>query len=123
MIERANPQVTWPKFQEIIQSLRTRRVLQGENTLYITPKALHIRLWIDWWNTYGRGFNLDEFSKGLTQPLLDWFYEMFKYADQSEIASDIVKELLGQNGPFGNKCQLPPSLIHPSPQTLTHPGN
>ena len=20
-------------------------------------------------------------------------------------------------------CQLPPSMIHPSPQTLTHPGN
>ena len=22
---------------------------------------------------------------------------------------------------FNNSCQLPPSLIHPSPQTLTHP--
>ena len=39
-----DPQITWWKFQEIIKSLREKRILQGENTLYITPKALHLYL-------------------------------------------------------------------------------
>jgi len=105
-VERADPQLTWPRFQEIIQRLKAQKILQGENTLYITPKALHIKLWIDWWNTYGEGFCFDEFSKDLPEKLREWFYEMFKYALESEVASRIVKELLGENGHFGNSSSL-----------------
>jgi hypothetical protein len=100
IIEKVNPLLTWPKFQEIIQNLKARKILQGENTLYITPKALHIKLWIDWWNIYGEGFNFEEFYKDLPDSLREWFYEMFKYASESKVASQIVQELLGEKGPF-----------------------
>jgi len=100
MVEKADPQITWARFQEIVQELRHRKILQGETTLYITPKALHIWLWKEWWNTYGPGFNFEEFSKDLPGQLQDWFCEMFKYAELSGIASQVVENLLGQDGPF-----------------------
>jgi len=106
IVKQADPQITWPRFQEIIQSLRIRKILQGEYTLYITPKALHIKLWIDWWDTYGERFCFEEFSKDLLDSLRGWFYEMFKYASESEVASRIVKEFLGEKGPFQNNDYL-----------------
>jgi len=109
MIERANPQITWSRFQEIIQDLK-HKILHGDNTLHITPKALHIKLWIDWWDNYGRGFSLDEFLKDLPKSLHEWFFEMFKYASSSKSASEIVKELLGENGPFKNGDYLKTKL-------------
>ena len=106
-IEAADPQITWTIFQEIIDNLKKRKILQGESTLAITPKALHIKLWTEWWDIYGRTFDLEEFIEGLTDKLIEWFYEMFKYADESVIASRAVKDLLGLNGPFqkGNYLQ------------------
>ena len=92
--------IKWNRFQEIIDDLKNRKILQGEFTLYITPKALHIKLWAEWWDTYGRGFDLEEFKQGLRPELLEWFYEMFQYAAESEAASRIVEDLLGPNGPF-----------------------
>lgn len=100
IVERANPQITWQRFQEIIQNLKGRKILQGENTFYITPKALHIKLWIDWWDTYGEGYSFEELFKELPDSLREWFYEMFKYASESRVASRIVKELLGEKGHF-----------------------
>ena len=110
VIEQANVSITWPRFQEIIQQLRASKLLQGENTLYISPKALHIKLWVEWWETYGVGFNVEEFSKSLTPQLLAWFYDMFKYAAESEVAQRIVKSLLGLEGPFANDDYLKTSL-------------
>ena len=92
--------IEWNRFQEIVDDLKKRKILQGEFTLYITPKALHIKLWTEWWDTYGRGFDLEEFKQGLKPELLEWFYEMFQYAAESEAASRIVEDLLGPNGPF-----------------------
>ena len=93
-------EVPWIDFQEIVKGLRDRKILQGEFTLYITPKALHIKLWTEWWETYGWPFNLEEFTQDLTPKLVEWFYEMFQYAAESEAASKIVKDLLGPDGPF-----------------------
>ena len=98
--------IEWDKFQEIIDDLKNRKILQGEYTLYITPKALHIKLWTEWWDIYGRGFDLEEFKQGLKPELLEWFYEMFQYAAESEAASRIVEDLLGSNGPFQNDENL-----------------
>ena len=98
--------IEWNKFQEIVGDLKDRKILQGEFTLYITPKALHIKLWTEWWDIYGRGFDLEEFKQGLRPELLEWFYEMFQYAAESEAASRIVKDLLGPNGPFQNDENL-----------------
>ena len=99
-IERANPQITWSRFQEIVDALRKRKTLQGEFTLYLTPKALHIKLWTEWWRIHGNSFDLEEFTQDLPPRLIEWFYEMFVYAAESEVASQIVKNLLGPNGPF-----------------------
>lgn len=110
IIERADPQITWPRFQEIINNLKARRILQGENTLYITPKALHIKLWIDWWNIHGNTFNLNEFSQNIPTSLFEWFYEMFVYGAESKVASQIVKKLLGENGPFKDDANLKTKL-------------
>jgi hypothetical protein len=70
MVREARPEITWPRFQEIVRTLRQRRVLQGEHTLYITPKALHVWLWRDWWDTYGSGFDLNGFEDKLSPTLL-----------------------------------------------------
>jgi len=40
LIQTGFPQITWPKFQTVITELKQRRILQGETTLYVTPKAL-----------------------------------------------------------------------------------
>ena len=99
-VEVANSNITSHKFEEIIYDLRERKILQGDSTLYITPKALHIKLWTQWWERHYEGFNLKSFSEGLNPKLVEWFYEMFVYAAESEAALKIVKDLLGPNGPF-----------------------
>ena len=100
-VKMADPQITWARFQRIVYTLRKRKILQGEFTLYIIPKALHIKLWTEWWEIYGRRpFDLEEFTQGLKSELVEWFYEMFQYAAESEAASKIVTDLLGPDGPF-----------------------
>ncbi|MDB5181164.1 MAG: hypothetical protein JWO54_927 [Candidatus Saccharibacteria bacterium] len=99
------------EFQRIISDLRKRKILQGETTLYITPKLLHVWLWTKWWDTYGSAddFDMDNFiiidpttnpPTRLTDKMVDWFYEMFRYAKESGAAARVVGELLGPTGPF-----------------------
>ena len=101
-VEEDNPLITWRRFQRIVDDLKRRKILQGQSTLYITPKALHIKLWVEWWRIYGNSFDLETFTQGLPakSKLIEWFHEMFQYAAESEAASRIVKDLLGPNGPF-----------------------
>lgn len=99
-IKSANPSITSHEFENIIYELRERRILQGESTLYITPKALQIWLWTQWWDRHYRRFDLQDFTKGLTPKLVEWFYDGFVYAAESEAALEITKKLLGPNGPF-----------------------
>ena len=101
-VREANPLVTWSRFQKIVDDLKRRKILQGQSTLYITPKALHIKLWVEWWRIYGVSFDLETFTQDLPakSKLIAWFHEMFQYAAESEPASRIVKDLLGPNGPF-----------------------
>lgn len=102
IVRKADRNITWAKFQEIVEKFKSQNILQGENTLYITPRALHIRMWTEWCDTYGGSFSIDEFLKDVPEnlQLRDWFYEMFEYARESMVASDIVERLLGENGPF-----------------------
>ena len=92
--------ITWARFQEIIHELRSRKILQGENTLYLTPKLLHIKLWVDWWDIHGTTFSLEELASAVSAKLLDWFFEMSKYAEESQTAQTVFKGLLDENGPF-----------------------
>ena len=109
-IEEHNPQINWNYFQRTVDNLKKRKILQGEFTLYLTPKALHIKLWTEWWQIHVNSFDLEEFTRGLPPKLIEWFYEMFVYAAESEAASQIVKDLLGPNGPFQNDEYLKTKL-------------
>lgn len=100
IVKEANPGITWARFQEIIRDLRQRKILQGEATLYITPKLLHIKLWVDYWETYGNGFDIEAFLARLSEKLKEWFLEMFAYAAESRTATEIVEGLLGPAGLF-----------------------
>ena len=100
LIEAANAAVTWDRFQEIIHTLHQRRILQGETTLYITPRLLHIKLWRDWWEVRGAFFSPAEFLASVPESLHRWFFDMFAYAHGSEAARKAVRTILGQHGTF-----------------------
>lgn len=80
LIEQADPSITWARFQEIIRSLRARRVLQGSRTLFFVPRALHIHLWKQFWESYGHGFRFKDVFKSMPTSLHTWFMSMFKFA-------------------------------------------
>jgi hypothetical protein len=68
-VQKVIPSVTWARFQEIVEHLRERRILQGKRTLFIVPKALHIYLWLDYWKNYGRGFDCQNFFDSIPSSL------------------------------------------------------
>ena len=105
-VKEVDGSTTSMMFQEIVADLKKDKILKGEFTLHITPKALHIKLWKEWWDTYGRTFDLAGFIQGLPSKLSNWFYQMFKYAAESKKALEIVKDLLGPKGPFQNDPHL-----------------
>lgn len=100
MVQQADNQITPYKFKEIISQLRDRKILQGDFTLYITPKALHIKLWTQWWEINYPTFNHEDFIQDLGEELIRYFYDMFVYAAESDAALRVVKQLLGSEGPF-----------------------
>jgi hypothetical protein len=82
--------------------LRHRRILQGETTLYISPKLFHIWLWCEWWETNRHRPTALEFIGHLPFALFEWFGQMFAYARESRAAMAVVDTLLGPSGPFAN---------------------
>ena len=109
-ISDVDPHITWSKFHEIINKLKRRKILQGEYTLYITSKALHVYLWSEWWKNYGSAFDVEEFCKDLPPKLLEWFFDMFKYAAESQIAAMLVKKYLRKDGLFQTSNLLETNL-------------
>ena len=100
-IESANPNITSHEFENIIYELRERRILQGESTLYITPKALQIWLWTQWWERHYRQFDLQDFYKGLAlENWLNGFMTCLSMLLSRRLLWKIVEKLLGPNGPF-----------------------
>jgi len=104
-----NHRISYGDFVDIVRKLRNMKILQGHNTLYITPKILHIKLWTDWWENYGPSmmFKLEELvtkDSNTGQPtfhslnLVQWYCDMFRYAKESPRASEVVKGLLAPGG-------------------------
>lgn len=100
LIEGRDGAINQIRFREAVKGLRKRKVLQGDYTLYITPKAFHIKLWTDWWETYGFDFDMATFEERLPATLVEAFQEMFIYAANSQAADRVVGELLSKDGPF-----------------------
>ncbi len=105
LVERADPAITWPIFQEIVQAMRDRRVLQGSRTLFIVPKALHIYLWREFWRWYGRGFDFVAVFSEMPESLHGWFMGMFRYAHNSE-ASRVIEDILRPDGIYSDRSFL-----------------
>lgn len=101
LIETHDGTLKWARFQETVNELRRRKVLQGESTLYITPKALHIWLWSQAWEVYQ--FDPKDIANQLaaTPALVGWFHEMFRYARESKAATKVAVALLSSGGPLG----------------------
>lgn len=100
IIGRLDGTFSLDRFKEIVIELRNQKILQGDATLYITPKLLHIWLWSEWWKTYGHTLNAAEFYESLSKPLRSSFADMLIYAGISDAAKDVVRDLLGPGGPF-----------------------
>ncbi len=98
--EKAEPNLSWSTFENIIEELINRRVLQGYGTLYITPKLLHIKLWSDWFEKHSINYPIEDLFKKLKGSLHQWFCEMLLYAKESSQTVKIVQNLLGANGIF-----------------------
>lgn len=111
LIESNNRSLTWDGFRDIVGDLRRRRILQGERTLYISPRLCHIWLWAGWWENYGSNERLDDLTSRLPSSLVDWFWDMFEYAAMSDVAASTVRGLLSRAGPFEGQALLEqPSL-------------
>jgi hypothetical protein len=105
LVAMVDPTIGWARFQEIVQSLRARRVLQGTRTLFFVPKALHIYLWQRFWANYGRGFDFTDTFNNMPESLHAWFMNMFKYAGDAATAH-VIEDILKPNGIYSNGATL-----------------
>ncbi len=105
LVAAIDPSVGWAQFQEIVQSLRARRVLQGSRTLFFVPKALHIYLWKRFWQSYGRGFDFTRTFNQMPETLHAWFMNLFKYAGETTTAH-VIEDILKLDGIYSEKATL-----------------
>lgn len=103
MAAGCDPRLTWQRFQSIVKELRDRRVLQGATTLYLTPRLLHLYLFREFWERYGRGVDLAQLLQTMPRQLWRWFVELLRYAHTSRVASAAVDQLLGRRGLFPDR--------------------
>jgi hypothetical protein len=97
LIEKVEPAIGFARFQQIVKTLRDRRVLQGSKTLFFVPRALHIYLWKHFWESYGASFSFTETFSSMPESLHTWFMNMFKYAGDAATIH-VVDEILDPNG-------------------------
>lgn len=105
LIRNVDPTIGWARFQEILQDFRARRVLQGSRTLFFVPKALHIYLWKQFWECYGRGFDFNHTYFSMPESLHTWFMNMFKYAGDADTAH-VINDILKSEGIFSQNKVL-----------------
>lgn len=105
LIESIDSTIGRARFQEIVKTFRERRILQGSKTLFFVPKALHIYLWKQFWEYYGRSFNFAEIFRTMPESLHVWFMKMFKYAG-SAATSHIIDDILKLDGMFSQPNML-----------------
>ncbi len=87
-------------FQDHVDEMRRKKILQGEDTLYISPKALHLWLWMNWWESYGDRFNPVDIAGDLPEQLRKWFFAMFEYASSFDATKYVVTRLFEEGGPL-----------------------
>ena len=100
LVCKIDPNIDPFTFKEHVKEMQRRKILQGEDVLYISPEALRLWSWINWWESYGDTFNLADIAKDLPAQLRRWFFATFEYASSSDTAKSAVKELFEENGPL-----------------------
>jgi hypothetical protein len=90
------------QFGATIDQMAARKILQGDNFYYITPRALHIKLWIDWWSRFGAAINVNELIPVLSPQMRQWFGEMLEYASATPVSKQLVAGLLGPTGLYAD---------------------
>lgn len=94
------------EFQGTVETLKKMRILQGDTTLYITPKILHLYLYDKWRQTYGDAIPscLDELLKNAAnmpeqyEYVCRWYADMFSYAKGMDIPDKYTKEIFRPGG-------------------------
>jgi hypothetical protein len=102
IISKLNAGLSKAEFIDIIDQMVRRKILQGDHFLYITPRALHIKLWIDWWEKFGAAINMNDLVHTLSQPMRQWFAEMIEYANAAPVSKRLVADLLGPDGLYAD---------------------
>jgi hypothetical protein len=100
LVEKASPGITWSQFLSVVKRFRDRRIIQGKTTLFLVPRALHVYLWIQFWEHYGRGVDIGELLSHMPASLFRWFSEMFRYGHASEACLGVIERLTAHGGPF-----------------------
>jgi hypothetical protein len=92
----------WNRFVEIVKQQRERRILQGENFLYVTPFPLAVHLMREWLEERGDFLDLQQFFDGAPQDLLERFHERIPYMGGVAAGIQAIEKLLGDTGPFAD---------------------
>lgn len=86
--------ITAGQFDKIVTRLVSKRILQGGHTLRIVPRALHVYLWKQWWETYGQTADLASIMKEIPDSLRRWFLDMLIYANGVGPAKEAIGRVL-----------------------------
>ena len=112
-----NARMSKDRLVDTIHELRRMKVLQGTSTLYITPKLLHIHMWVEWWSKHPPGMapGADQLAGGGegdagSQSLLQRHLDMYSYARDSAGASMAAKKMLRPGGPLDSDEALKSQL-------------
>ena len=111
IIEKKHGDIKSADIEKVILDLKNMKLLQGNNTLYITSKILHIKFLLDWWNTYGNSTSdlheelENEYKRFPDQErnLIYWYEDMFEYAKKSAEVILVIENYLKPYGIFEKK--------------------
>ncbi len=104
LARKVDSSLSWGRFQEIVQFLRKRRIIQGQRTLFIAPRLLQVWLWRAFWENYGRDVDLAEFLAGLPRSLWWPYTQMLRYAREPRVARRTVEKFLGRGGGYSRSA-------------------
>ncbi|TWT47160.1 hypothetical protein KOR42_41580 [Thalassoglobus neptunius] len=95
-----DPRISPSVFKRIVNELRGRKIIQGEKTLYITPRLLHVHLYREFWNLYGDEFDISGALNDMPRQMSRWFVHMLRYRHECTAAENAITRLFGPDGMF-----------------------
>jgi hypothetical protein len=99
-----DPGLTKARCLAIVEEAATRRLFQGRNIRYISPRALHVWLFREFWDLYGGAFTLSDLLRGMPQGMKVRFLEMLRFAHLSSQALFALQALLADDVENVKRC-------------------